>query len=152
MKRRNIYEMNYARLRDLLGQAPEKIAPGTTCRLHTHGFMDLVVEKLSRSSTSGAILLSMAHYFDENGDLCPDPEMVVRILPSGDEASQEYAPSTDVRHSRLEALLFQQTNPPVFRAVYSKAGSYSPNAKLELNYFLAFWLRSLKKQGHQLRD
>ena len=151
MPRRNIYERNYARLRDLLGQAPERLPPNTVYRLRADGFMDLVVEMISPDPTTEVVLLSLCHYFEQNGDLCQDPEMEVRIFQPGDERFREFAPSTEARHGRIEALTFRQAIPPVHRVAYSKLGVCDLATKMTLNYFLAFWLRSLKKQGYRIR-
>ena len=150
MARRNIYEMNYARLAELLGEPPEEVEPEKAYRLCSDGFMDFIVEKLAPGPTQGAILLSLAHYFEQHGDLCQDPEMVVRIFPPGEDSFQDFAPSTDSRHGRLEALMFQQAIPPVFRAAYPEPGRFDPEIKRELNDFLETWLRNLKRQGHRL--
>lgn len=154
MTRRNIYEMNYHRFEDLLGQPPEGIEPARSYRLRSPSecFMDLIVEKLSPSPTRGATLISLAHYFVKNGDLCQDPEVVVRIYPPGSEDHQECAPSTDKRHGRMEAILFQQAIPSIFHAVYPEPGRYSPRIKNQLNNFLSTWLRNLRSQGHKLLD
>ena len=148
--RRNIYEMNYARLAELLGGPPEKIEAEKAYRLCSEAFMDLVVEKLAPGPTQGAILLSLAHYFVQHGDFCQDPEMVVRVFPPGEARFQELARSTDLRHGRVEALFFQQAVPPMFHAVYPEPGRFSPELKRELNGFLATWLQNLKRQGHRL--
>lgn len=154
MSRKNIFEMNYHRLEELLGQPPEKIDPARTYRLRSPSecFMDLVVEKISPSPTKGATLISLAHYFRSHGDLCQDPEVVVRIFPPGSEDHQEFAPSTDKRHGRMEAILFQQAVPSIFHAVYPEPGRYSPRLKKDLNGFLTTWLRNLKNQGHKFID
>ena len=154
MAPRNVYEMNYLRLKELLGQPPEEIKPARTYRLRSpsESFMDLIVEKLSPCPTIGATLVSLAHYFTKFGDLCQDPEVVVRIFPPGSEDHQEFAPSTDFRHGRMEAILFQQAIPSVFHAVYPEPGRYSPRLKKDLNEFLSTWLRNLKSQGHKLVD
>ena len=154
MAHKNIYEMNYRRLEELLGQPPEEIEPAKTYRLRSPSecFMDLIVEKLSPCPTIGATLISLAHYFTSHGDLCQDPEVVVRVFPPGSEDHRELAPSTDCRHGRMEAILFQQAIPSVFQAVYPEPGRYSPRLKRDLNEFLTTWLRNLKSQGHRLLD
>lgn len=152
MARRNVYEENYARLEDLLGEAPEQIAPGRIYRLCSQGYMDLVIEKLSPSPTHGATLISVAHYFERDGDLCQDPEVILRVFPPGESRFQELAPSTNSKIGRIEALLFQRAIPPSFRAVYPEPGRFDPRLKRELNSFLSLWLRNLKAQGHRLMD
>jgi uncharacterized protein YqiB (DUF1249 family) len=98
-----------------------------------------VVEVLPQDRDTGAMVLSLCHYFLQNGDLCQDPEMVVRAFPPrGDHPG------------RLEALSFQQTLPPVYSVVYPEPGKVVPRLKRELNAFLGVWLRNLKAQGHRL--
>jgi hypothetical protein len=85
------------------------------------------------------MVFSLCHYFEENGVLCEDPEMVVRVFPPrGDHPG------------RLEALVFQQSLPPVYSVVYPEPGMMVPRLKRELNAFLGVWLRNLKAQGHRL--
>jgi len=146
-RKRNIYEMNYARLAELLGHPPEELAPDVVHRRTSEGFMDLVLERLSACHETGAPMLSLAHYYEVNGDLCQDPEVVVRIFPPGMEGFEQFAPSTDSQHGRIEAFLFQQAIPPVFHPVYPYPGRVIPRYKRSVNGFLAFWLKNLKAQG-----
>jgi len=50
-------------------------------RLRAAGFMDLVAEALPQNQGTGAMVLSLCNYFVQHGDLCQDPEMVVRVFP-----------------------------------------------------------------------
>lgn len=50
----------------------------THFRLSAPGFMDLVVERVG-TGPEGLPLISVAHYFEQNGDLCPDPEMTFEV-------------------------------------------------------------------------
>ena len=138
MPRRNVYEMNYARLEKLLGQPPGKLEADRVHRFRAPGFMDLLVERLPCWQETGKPVLSLAHYFEQNGDLCQDPEMTVRIFPP-----------QGGRHGRVEALSFSQAIPPVYEVVYPEPGKVHPRVKQELNAFLATWLRNLEQQGHQ---
>jgi hypothetical protein len=149
MPRRNSYEMNYARLERLLGRAPGEILPDRSYRFRADGFMDLVVEALPRCRETGATVLSLAHYFEQHGDLCQDPEMTVRVFPPGSDGFRELTPATDPRHGRVEALTFQQAIPPVYQEVYPEPGRYYPKLKRDLNAFLTMWLRNLREQGHR---
>ncbi len=134
-----IYRQNYQRLEDLLGRPIPDLRSGVVYRLRAAGFMDLVVEVLPQDQGTGAIDLSLCHYFEMNGDLCQDPEMVVRAFP----------PRGD-RPGLVEALVFQQAIPPVYQVVYPEPGKVVPRLKRELNAFLATWLQNLKAQGHRL--
>lgn len=131
MPRRNRYESNYARLESLLGCPPAELLPDRAYRYRadSEALMDLVVEKLPSWEETGATVISMAHYYLQNGDLCQDPEMVLRVLPPGSTACLAMVPSTDARHGRVEATLFQQAIPPIYLEVYPEPGRYSPKLK-----------------------
>ena len=103
--------------------------------------MDLVVEVLPQCPETGAMVLSLAHYFEQNGDLCQDPEMTVRVFAS-----------REGRHGMVEALTFQQGIPPINQQVYPEPGKVAPRLKRVLNSFLTFWLRNLEHQGHAPAD
>ena len=139
MTRRDRYELNYARLEALMGRPLADLQGERSYRLRSdQGFMDLVVERLPPCPDSGAVVLSLAHYFVQQGDLCQDPEMTVRVFPPA--AGHE---------GRVEALTFQQAVPPVYQVVYPEPGKVDPRLKRELNDFLSLWLRNLKAQGHR---
>jgi len=136
---RSTYERNYQRLTALLGHPIADLRSGVAHRLQAAGFMDLVVEVLPQCPETGAMVLSLAHYFEQNGDLCQDPEMEIRVfLPRGDQPG------------RVEALTFQQAIPPIYSVVYPEPGKAVPRLKRELNDFLGTWLRNLQQQGHRL--
>lgn len=96
------------------------------------GMMDLSMDRLY-GEENGAVRISLAHYFRQNGDLCPDPDMEIRIFPA---------------QRMAEALTFQQTSPCVYREVYPAPGQVNLVLKRELNGFLSYWLRNCIAQGH----
>ncbi len=104
MTRRNKYEVNYDRIRDLIGRPLGDLKTDTAYRLRAPGFMDLIVEVLPRCPETRAMVLSLAHYFEQEGDLCQDPEMTVRV----------FAPR-EGRPGMVEALSFQQSMPPIYQ-------------------------------------
>jgi len=120
----NIYEKIYTKL--------EKIGVFHV-ESHTHlespGFMDLVIEKLGDNH------YSLTHYFEQNGDLCPDPDMEIRVHPSSKTA---------------EALSLQDCFG--YRCVYPEPETINIRAKAELNDFLNFWLTNLINQGFTLNS
>jgi hypothetical protein len=142
MKRRSavtIYERNFTRLQALMGQPLADLKEHTAYRLKAPGFMDLVVEVLLTSPENGTLILSLCHYFEQNGDLCQDPDMEVRVfLPNGE------------RPGTVEALTYQQAIPPIYQRVYPEPGKVNPRLRQQLNNFLGLWLRNLKQQGHRL--
>lgn len=136
---RSLFEQSYRRLEEIIGRPLTDLQSGVVYRLQAEHFMDLVIEVLPQDRPTGAMVLSIAHYFVQRGDLCEDPEMEVRVLPprGGDPG-------------RVEALTFQQSLPPVYSVVYPEPGKVVPRLKRELNAFLGVWLRNLKAQGHRL--
>ena len=148
----NAYERNYARLEKLLGQPLSGLKADRAYRLRAPGFMDLVVEVLATCEETGGMVLSLAHYFELNGDLCQDPEMTVRLFHPGMTIFQELCPITDPSLGRAEALSFQQAIPPIYQRIYPRPGAYHANLRRELNDFLGLWLTNLGEQGHRLLE
>lgn len=149
MPRRNRYEINYARIEALLGRKLADLQMGDCIRLKAPGFMDLVCETLWPCETTGATVLSFAHYFEQNGDLCQDPEMTVRLFHPGSTEHLAMVRSTHTQHGRAEALSYQQAIPPVYQVVYPEPDRYRPRLRRELNHFLGQWLQNLEQQGHR---
>jgi uncharacterized protein YqiB (DUF1249 family) len=138
----SLYERNYRRLEEILDQPLPDLRSGVVYRLQAEGFMDLVAEVLSQDRATGTMVLSLAHYFEQAGDLCQDPEMELRVYPP-----------RDGQPGLVEALSFQQSIPPIYQRVYPEPGKVVPRLKRELNSFLGTWLRNLKAQGHRrVRD
>ena len=65
-----IYELNYKRMEKIFRKHWFNINQVT---LKSEPFMDLHFEK------SGENTFAMAHYFEQNGDLVPDPDMEIRV-------------------------------------------------------------------------
>jgi len=132
--KKDIYEINFERLKKLGIIHDGKSAENQ--RLSSGGFMDIVVEKTYEDlpNNSEGYVLSLAHYYEQNGDLCSDPEMTIAIYPE---------------LKRVEALSFQQAMPPVYQVVYPEPGKFAPRLKRDLNNFLKTWLNNLIKQGHK---
>ena len=102
----------------------------------SRGYMDLVYERLPMIDGVNGLpnqAISIAHYFEMNGDLCQDPEMVVLISACDKTA---------------EAYHFQQAMPPVYEVVYDDGNGVDLALKQNLNRFLDTWLENLVNQGH----
>ena len=147
--RRNSYEMSYARIEALLKRPLVDLKLEDVIRLHAPGLMDLVIEVLLPCHETGATVISMAHYFTQNGDLCQDPDMTVRLFHPGSTVFRVMTPSSGSQHGRAEALSFRQAIPPLYQVVYPEPGKYLPRLRRELNGFLGQWLRNLEAQGHR---
>lgn len=92
--------------------------------LKSPGFMDLHIERLSKDT------IALTHYYQQNGDLIPDPDMEIRIYH---------------KTKMAEALSYQDSFG--FRRVYPEDNKIDIKAKKELNQFLLTWLRNLRLQG-----
>ncbi len=138
MSRKNVYQTNYDRLVKL-----QIISEDGTFRpdgrSQSDGYMDLVFERLShldKFNGNNCKAFSITHYFEQNGDLCQDPDMVVLVYPV-----LKYA----------EAYSYQQAIPPVYQEVYPEPGMVAPTVKKELNVFLRSWLNNLIAQKHGIQ-
>ncbi len=123
-----IYEANYKKLRTLFG--PDIDGFPEYLRFESKGFMPLTFDLIHRAGNVAQY--AMAHWYEQNGDLIQDPEMIVEL-----------------KDETLEALSIQHS-PPLNRVipVYSEDRTrYSPVQKREQNEFLRLWLRNIKAQG-----
>jgi uncharacterized protein YqiB (DUF1249 family) len=126
-----IYERIYQKL-DQLG-INGLIASGTEAAKSTaSGYMDLSFDRLY--DEEGAVVIALAHYYKQNGDLCADPDMEIRVYP---------------QRRMAEALTFQQAIPPIYQMVYPAPGKVIPALKTSLNTFLLTWLTNAIQQGHR---
>lgn len=106
-------------------------------RLKSPGFMDLIVEVLQRR---GDILwVSMAHYFEVNGDLVPDPDCELEI---------------DLGRKTLRPLAIQTSFGPYTKAVTEDAqgNKVVHHVRLrDLSDYLKMWLSNLEAQNFAYR-
>jgi len=123
-----IYNENFERLEKVFGNMTELMNPETHGKLKSGGFMDLVYE------VQGDILC-LSHYFEQNGDLVPGPDMTVRI---------------NLEQKTAEALTFQ--NQFTFSEVYPEPTKINPRMKRSLNDFLSMWLTNIVDQGFKLTE
>lgn len=90
-------------------------------------FMPLVIEKLYKDD--GKVIIAMTHYYEQNGDLVPDPDMEIEV---------------DVENEKARALSFQNS------LVYQHVNSY-PKIQDSLNEFLIDWLNNIKILGYDIK-
>ena len=100
-------------------------------------YMRVCVERI------GEYQYSVAHYFEQNGDLCQDPEMVFHRMPAG---------------GRWFPVFFQQALPPVYRVALElgaggEVSGYRPRTMAEQCLFAGTWMRNIIEQqaGGDLR-
>ncbi len=135
--RKTIYETNYDRLIKLGVITNVGAVTDQYHRSQVVGLMDWVVERLPHldgaSGNDEGIAVSLAHYFEQNGDMCKDPEMVVLIYPS---------------QRMVEAFTFEMSIPPIYQQVFPEPRKLYPHLRKELNAFLRQWLNNLIAQQH----
>lgn len=124
------FEAIYKKLNALVPDL-DKIEPGDGIKLKTDCFMDLNINVLRR--TPDKTTISMTHYYEQNGDLVPDPDMEIAIYPKSKMA---------------EALTYQDSF--CYQKVYPEPNKVNLKVKTELNRFLNTWLNNLKLQGHTI--
>ena len=123
---------NYKRLIELVPDL-ENLRGGCYRKLKAKGYMDLSFEVLTRSGNSMDI--AIAHYFKQNGDLVPDPDMRIRV---------------DLTHKAAMPMSFQ--NALYYREAMDEDGKGNKREAADQASFLSQWLRNLKSQGHTLAE
>jgi|GEM_PF-2805002 len=128
------YTEIYMRLHEVIPDAIKHIEEGKTYqRSKVEGFMDLIFEFLYQDEEERYII-SLSHYFEQEGDLVADPDMEIRIDPTLQTA---------------EALSYQDQG--IYQQVYHTEDDtikVNPVHKKQLNRFLKQWLKNLIDQGH----
>ncbi len=126
-----VYQRNYQKLLQLIPQVAE-LQVGHYLRFEAgKAFMPLSVDTLGREEKR--LHIALAHNFEQNGDLVPDPDMELRV---------------DLEAETVEALTFQDQL--VYQEVYPAPGMVQPNLRVSLNSFLSTWLSNLRTQGFRL--
>ena len=94
-------------------------------------YMRLVIEHFG-NGPHDLPAISVAHYYELNGDLCQDPEMCFEA---------ESTPDGLV----MQPYMFQMANPPVYQEVSDDAQGVALAG--ELRDFAAMWDSNLRDQG-----
>jgi hypothetical protein len=107
------------------------------------GFMRLCIEHVG-TGPRGMPLISVAHYFLQNGDLMADPDLVFEVNPDEDGPlswkTGEWGPVSFTQHSTgtyQEAVVIQDGKVMV-----------APRLITSLKSFARTWDRNLKVQGY----
>ena len=124
------YELNFKKLTKIIDL--EALKKEEYLLYSSRGFMDLHANFL-REEKDGRYILSLAHNYEQNGDLVNDPDVEIRV---------------DERYHTVEALTYQDAL--TYNEVYfEKDGEVLVNLQLKrsLNQFLSKWLTNLSNQG-----
>lgn len=105
-------------------------------RLEKPAYMRLVIEHVGKGPIAGNPLISVAHYYEQNGDAMRDPEIVY-------EVSKELREWTPIFYQQDNLGIYQEA---IFR---NEAGQLMTNPKLlgSLTSFSRTWDRNLEQQG-----
>lgn len=104
--------------------------------IKNRGYMPLVIEYIG-TGPRGLPLISVSHYYIQNGDLMRDPEMTFEIDPAG---QQEWGPIT---YQQDSLSIFQEA---IWRAPDDRV-MIRPSLVQDLKAFARTWDRNLKEQG-----
>jgi hypothetical protein len=132
----SIYKKLLQVITDLIKHLEEGTTSGKSVKDPKGGLMDLHFDYLGKDK-KGNYLIALSHYFKQNGDLVPDPDMQIRILPEMEVA---------------EAMTYQDQFG--YQEVYPDQGDgkeyVNLRRKKELNKFLNQWLTNIIRQGHRI--
>jgi hypothetical protein len=112
---------------DSLKSHPIKVEVG-------EGFMALCIEHIG-PGPRGGLLISIAHYYEQHGDLMADPDLVVEVI----RQTGEWLP-----------MSFQQDNLGIYQeAVTVEGDGLVVRSKLvaDLQQFMRLWDQALREQG-----
>ncbi len=123
-------QANYKRLLALLPDV-QTMQQGSGVKMKAGQFMDLNIDVLRQQGTVTQI--SMAHYYEQNGDLVPDPDMEVMLMHVTQMALPVHFQSGSFYRRCIEGTVI--TNLKEFGDQTS---------------FLSQWLRNIKAQGHKI--
>lgn len=114
------------------------IAKFPALKIEREGFMPLCIERVGVGPRGGT-LISVAHYYEQNGDLMRDPDMVFEVIDSA-RAKGDWWP-----------ISFQQDNLGIYQEAVtcddSRRVLVRPKLSGELACFAQQWDRNLRDQG-----
>ncbi len=107
------------------------------------GLMRMCIEHVG-NGLRGMTLVSIAHYFEQNGDLMADPDLVFEVNPDEDGPlswkTGEWGPVSFTQHSTgtyQEAVILREGKVMI-----------APRLVASLKSFARMWDRNLKAQGY----
>lgn len=108
-------------------------------KFHTDPFMDVSVEYIEDCELGA--MFSIAHYYEQNGDLMRDPEMC--FIRDGDGEYYPYYYRQDGLEIEREAIVWMDNDTGRMKGVYT--GEQSSEA-----VFAGTWMRNIKRQQDRI--
>lgn len=122
----------YQKLLTLIPNLPEHLKVGKEYgKSQSAPYMDLSYDFL-HEDTPGEYIIALHHYFEMNGDLVPDPDMEIKVIPEKNIA---------------DAVSFQ--NQIIYHHV-DQEEKHREKLQQDLNEFLDQWLENALAQGHRI--
>lgn len=131
---------------DELGSHPSKTpGKGESIRREVDGYMRLVLENLGAEKMHDGrkvVRVSMAHYFEQDGDLIADPDVVFFVFP---ETGRAYAAEMSMPSMVING---RERGGYTVAAKIENGKMYAdPRRFNDLQRFAAQWISNLKAQG-----
>ena len=101
-------------------------------KLEASAFMDLHVNKIYEEKEEPLVRISLSHYYRQNGDMIPDPDIEFFIFP-------------DMK--MVEPIAFQDSFG--YREVFPESGGIDLEARKDMLVFLNQWLSNILAQGYE---
>jgi hypothetical protein len=124
----------------------KRMGKQTYIRLTAKEFLPLVLEQIGEVSTfyGPGKLYSLAHYYEQEGDLMRDPEMVF-IVVDNRKGTTDYDPMA------IYPQLFRQDNIGAYEESVclenDRATTFKPLWQKDQAIFASQWLKNIQQQG-----
>lgn len=133
----DVHQSNYIKLLRVVPDLEQRILSGKEVygKSNRTGFMDFNLELIHQDKTGH--YLAISHYYEENGDMVADPDMVVLVNLKN---------QTVIPLSYQDRYKYEIT----FDDIYHRKLINVKELKAQSS-FLGFWFGNLKNQGHKIK-
>lgn len=123
----------------------DRMDGGQHLKIINEPFMPLTIERMDVIYWENGILISLCHYYEQNGDLMQDPEMCFVVV---DQREQE---QTAFEKVMIVPYLYQQAN----LGIYEESMTFKDNvvnhrdSNMQMQHviFANQWLKNIEAQG-----
>ena len=124
-----------------------KLGPQNYAKLKSEGFMPLTIERLDEGIVTDAGAgqqVSLCHYYEQNGDLCRDPEMCFLVVDNRQQPK-------DHENLHIYPYYYRQDNLGLEESSVTFSGNAIENCLKKWQYahtqFANSWLQNIRNQG-----
>jgi hypothetical protein len=125
----------------------QKVGKRQQLKLQAEGFMDLVIQRVQPSITTlwgKGTMFSFAHYYEQEGDLMCDPEMVFIVVDNRSVKTDYQLVGIYPQMYQLDSIGFYQESISIDN---NTATHYYKQTLAQLCEFANMWLQNIKDQG-----